>query len=687
MPLVPPEFRDEHAIIRERVHRGERIEQLETIRLTRGGERIRLALSSGPVRDEAGVIVGTVNIIRDIRGADLTPASAALNQRIIERQLAELEQLYLGAPAGIGFTDLEHRFISLNARLAALNGISVSEHLGKRLEEVLPELSAVLEPLVTQVIRSGEPVVGQEIRGTTRAAPGVPRYWLAGYYPVKSPRGEVLGVSTVVQDITAARAVENELVSVTRQLEIILAEVADPILIADNDWRLTYVNEPAAKMLGSNAGIMGQSLLDLMPNVLSDRGEEFIPWLRLARDTSRVTRFENRDSSGSWYENTVHPSVDRLVLLRRDITAIKTAERNTRESESIYRAIGDSMDYGVWICDAEGRNLYTSESFRTLVGLTQAECAGFGWTQALRPEHAPKAISDWLNCVRDQKPSDAEYWFRGVDGEWHPILSRGVPVFDEAGQLVFWTGIFLDIRAFKTVQQQLEDANESLSRTNEELEQFAYFASHDLQEPLRLIRFLTGLVSNQPGTALGPDSRKYLAAIEESAERMTNLVRDLLEYARMLHNAPAPNQISDLNEAIKIALENCQPAIDEANARVSSEDLPQVTADIEQIARVFQNLISNSIKYRRQARPEIEITVNRRGAEWRFCVADNGQGIAPEQEPLVFQPFKRLHGKGIPGSGLGLAICRRIVQRHGGRIWHESEPGVGSLFFFTLPAD
>ncbi len=404
LPLVPPEFRDEHADIRDKVSRGERVHHLETIRMTRGGERIRLALSAAPVRDEAGAIVGTVNIMRDLSSGRKTADTAALNDRLIEIQLAELEQLYASAPAGMGFTDLEHRFIRLNARLAALNGIPVSEHLGRRIEEILPELSDVLEPLVNHVIQSGEPVVDKEFRGATRADPGVPRDWLAGCYPVKSPQGEVLGVSTVVQDITAIKATENELRAVKRQLELVLAQVQDPLVIVDLDWRLIYVSEPAAKMLGDNASIIGQSMLDVLPRW----GEDFIPWMRLAKDTNQTFRFENRDSTGLWYENTVHPSADRLVLQRRNITAFKTAERNTKENESIYRAIGESMDYGVWISDAEGRNLYTSESFRKLVGLTQAECAGFGWTQAMRPELASKAIAEWMSCVRELKHCGAE---------------------------------------------------------------------------------------------------------------------------------------------------------------------------------------------------------------------------------------------------------------------------------------
>ena len=227
LPLVPSDFRGQLADIRARVLQGERIHHLETMRFAGGGERLRLTLSAAPVRDEAGAIVGTLHMLR------------ALNEESIELQLAELEQLYANAPAGLGFVDRQHRFIRLNERLAKINGLPVSEHLGRRLSDIVPELSEVLQPIIEQVIRSGEPVLDREIRGTTRADPGATHVWLAGYHPVKGARGEVLGVNVVVEDITALIAAENKLQGTQHQLEIALAQIAEPLIIADNDWRLT----------------------------------------------------------------------------------------------------------------------------------------------------------------------------------------------------------------------------------------------------------------------------------------------------------------------------------------------------------------------------------------------------------------------------------------------------------------
>ncbi len=305
----------------------------------------------------------------------------------------------------------------------------------------------------------------------------------------------------------------------------------------------------------------------------------------------------------------------------------------------------------------------------------------------MRSETAVETIAAWKQRASAGGEWDAEQWFHGADGHWHPILSRGVPVRNEAGGIVCWAGLHLDIRAFKESQQKLEDTNNSLARTNEELEQFAYSASHDLQEPLRVIRLMAHLLSLRLKSSLDSESSAFFSTIEDSGQRMSNLVRDLLDYSRVLHTYGVPDQITDLNRALEMALENCKTDIQESGAVMKFDRLPEAKADLGQMARVFQNLISNAIKYRRDVPPEITISVEERGAEWRFTVDDNGQGMPAKGCDVVFLPFRRLHGPEVPGSGIGLAVCKKIVERHGGRISVESQLGQGSCFHFTLPVD
>ena len=357
------------------------------------------------------------------------------------------------------------------------------------------------------------------------------------------------------------------------------------------------------------------------------------------------------------------------------------------EPERIYQAIGESVSFGVWIGDLGGGTVHCSQEFLDLLGMSMDECKGFGWTKALRSEDREATAEAFARAIRTGENLELEHWLWARDGSCRPVILRAAPVRDQAGEIVLWAGLNLDVGKYKDALQALGDINDRLTRANRELEEFAYIASHDLQEPLRVIRLMAKLVEQRDKGTADTDTAECLALIQQSADRMSLLVRALLEYARVLHALPLPEAAADLGRAIQTAVQNCLAGIEESGATVTFDPMPSLIADEEQMTRVFQNLISNAIKYRREIRPVITITVDERGSEWRFCVADNGQGIPLDSQQIIFEPFKRLHAQEIPGSGLGLSVCKKIVERHGGRIWTESESGQGSLFFFTLPMD
>jgi PAS domain S-box-containing protein len=223
-----------------------------------------------------------------------------------------------------------------------------------------------------------------------------------------------------------------------------------------------------------------------------------------------------------------------------------------------------------------------------------------------------------------------------------------------------------------------------LARSNEDLQRFAYVASHDLQEPLRTLSNYVQMVEHKYREALGPDAARHIDFITGAVARMRVMVRDLLEYSR-LGAVHRPEEV-DAGAALESALELMKNAVSEAGAEVRRNGLPRVLADRAQLERLFQNLVGNAVKFRGSAPPAVDISAERQGAEWVFSVRDNGEGIDPKYAPQLFKLFGRLHGAAVPGSGIGLAACRRIVENHGGRIWFESEPGRGSVFYFTLPA-
>jgi signal transduction histidine kinase len=234
--------------------------------------------------------------------------------------------------------------------------------------------------------------------------------------------------------------------------------------------------------------------------------------------------------------------------------------------------------------------------------------------------------------------------------------------------------------------RELQHANHELTRVNRELEEFAFVASHDLQEPLRMVNIYTQLVMRKVG---GNDENlnQYSAFVKQGVTRMEGLIRDLLTFSRTVHTETRNCEAADLSAALAQAVAILQSRIDENAAIIHADALPVVRGDVRQFAQVFQNLISNAIKYRKQsAIPEITICAEACKGEWITSVNDNGIGFEQQYADRIFGLFKRLHKDEYPGTGLGLAICRRIVERYGGRMWATSESGLGSTFYFALPA-
>jgi signal transduction histidine kinase len=238
----------------------------------------------------------------------------------------------------------------------------------------------------------------------------------------------------------------------------------------------------------------------------------------------------------------------------------------------------------------------------------------------------------------------------------------------------------------KQAQKDLARKVEELARSNRDLEQFAYVASHDLQEPLRMVAAYTQLLAERYRGKLDADADKFIGYAVEGAVRMQTLILDLLAFSRVGHNGNG-GKSSDCNRVMADAVLNLKAAIEESGVVINYEPLPMVAAEHAQLVQVFQNLIGNAIKFRGSEVLTISVSAQRKEAQWVFSVADNGIGIGPEYHEVIFAIFQRLHARGeYAGNGVGLAICKKIVEHYGGRIWVESETGRGAKFYFTLPA-
>jgi len=275
-----------------------------------------------------------------------------------------------------------------------------------------------------------------------------------------------------------------------------------------------------------------------------------------------------------------------------------------------------------------------------------------------------------------------------TDAQERWIMGRGRVYADETGTPQRMTGIISDITEHKQDEDELKRIMDDLARSNRELEQFAYVASHDLKEPLRMVTSYLRLLEKKYGERLDEKAGQYINFAVDGAERMDRLIDGLLRYSRITSRS-ADFVMVDTNAVFAEAVANLEQAIRESGAEVTRDGLPQVRGDEMQLMMLMQNLIGNALKYRKEGLPPwVHVTANREGREWVFAVRDNGIGIEPEHHARIFQIFQRLHTqKEYPGTGIGLASCKKIVEHHHGRIWLESIPGEGSTFFFSIPLE
>jgi signal transduction histidine kinase len=315
---------------------------------------------------------------------------------------------------------------------------------------------------------------------------------------------------------------------------------------------------------------------------------------------------------------------------------------------------------------ADGTLLYANNGARPL--LTTWACAIGQQVPAEWGKHVAEVVAS--GSLRE---FEVDYGDRTFALALSPVASAG------------YVNIYgYDITDRRRAEEGLKRAMADLERSNRELEQFAYVASHDLQEPLRMVASYTQLLAQRYQGQLDEKAKKYIDYAVDGAVRMQRLITDLLTYSRA--KAPTGSVAAiDSHAVLGEALRNLQPAIQESLALVTSDALPTVRADVTQLSQVFQNLIANAIKFHAADAPRVHVSVDDLGHEWRFSVRDNGIGIEGQYAQRVFGIFQRLHTRQeYPGTGIGLAVCKRIVESHGGRIWVESELGKGSVFFFTV---
>ncbi|GMA15469.1 hypothetical protein GCM10025871_18000 [Deinococcus metallilatus] len=383
-----------------------------------------------------------------------------------------------------------------------------------------------------------------------------------------------------------------------------------------------------------------------------------------------------------------------LALERAESVARLAQSTRTLERERTFlRAVLASLAEGIVACDAQGQLTLFSGATRRFHGLDAAPLPPEAWA-----EHYDLFEADGVTPLateriplyrawRGEQVRDAEMVIRPKDGPARSIVANGQAMFTEDGEPLGAVVAMHDLTARKQAEQTLRQRTAELERSNAELEQFAYIASHDLQAPIRAVTSFAELTLRRYGEQLDERGRAYLHQIVEGGQHMKQLVDDLLTFSRV-HTQQREPQPTDSNPVFDRVVRRLDGEIASLGARVTRADLPPVLADAQQLDQLFQNLLSNGLKYRReQVPPQVQVWAERDGPMQRFAVRDNGIGIEPQYFERIFVIFQRLYGREqFDGTGIGLAVCKKIVERHGGRLWLESTPGEGSTFFFTLPA-
>lgn len=367
---------------------------------------------------------------------------------------------------------------------------------------------------------------------------------------------------------------------------------------------------------------------------------------------------------------------------------VRTEEKKLKKSEAISRLLLENRkDYTIFMLDANGLIMTWNKSAERLFGYKTNEIIGRSFACLYEADDQQHDLPQkHLNQTDAQKQSEYEGWRTNKNGRsfWATVTMSAL--YDDEHQLVGFTKLLRNSTRQKEADEKLKMLVASLERSNKELEQFAYIASHDLQEPLRMVASFSQLLAKKYQGKLDAEAQEYIHFAVDGAVRMQQLITDLLAYSRITTKGKTFVP-TDCNLILSQVLQNLSVAISETNAKITSDKLPVVSADSTQIMQIFQNLLSNAIKFHSKTSPIIHVSAENHDNYWIFCVKDNGIGIEPEYYEQIFAIFKRLHGKQqYSGTGVGLAICKKIVERHGGKIYVESEYGNGATFCFTIPA-
>ncbi len=531
--------------------------------------------------------------------------------------------------------------------------------------------------------------------------------------PVFDQRGQPQMSINILTDITEDKESEHKLRNAHERLQTMLASINNGVVATDTEGRIELMNPMAEALTGWATGqALGKPFEDIVTLKSELPGELITSPVRIvlrdkeAVNVSKPTALINKDGVEIPIGYNAAPIKDQFgsvvggVMVFRDISDRQKAEHERNQLtlllavqqkrlENILANVPGIVWESVVVPESQERRLEFVNSYaEKMLGYTREEwlsVPNFA-QQIIHPEDAESSLKAATEIYAAGNVS-AVLQFRCIakDGRVVPIEAHYTLLTDETGKVRGSCGLMMDISQRKADENALKQSALDLRRSNEQLEQFAFVASHDLQEPLRMITSYLQLLERRYKDKLDQDANEFINYAVDGATRMKALINDLLAYSHVKTGEKDFARF-DTRSALEQAITNLQISIAETDAQITYDSLPTIMGNEAQFVQLFQNLLSNAIKFHGEQTPQIAVKAERIGNVWKFSVKDNGIGIEAQYVDRIFVIFQRLHTKDrYPGTGIGLAICKKVVEHHGGRIWAESTPGNGSTFWFTIP--
>jgi PAS domain S-box-containing protein len=661
---------------------------IELTGLRKNGTEFPIEIMLSPLDSAEGILVTAA--IRDISV-----------RKEAEKHLARMEGRYRGlleaAPDAMVVVNQKGEIVLLNVQAEKQFRYRRDELVGQQVTNIIPEGFA--ERLIADEKRSVEDALAQQIGTgielTARRRDGSEFPIELMLSPLESAEGIL--VTAAIRDISVRKEAEKHLARMEGRYRGLLEAAPDAMVVVNQQGEIVLLNVQAEKQFGYRRDeLLGQKVKNIIPRGFAERliaDEKRSVEDALAQQIGTGIELIARRKNGSEFpiEIMLSPldSAEGILVTAaiRNISVRKEAEKHLARMEGRYRGLLEAAPDAMVVVNQKGDIVLLNVQAEKQFGYHRDELVGQRMKNIIPAGFAERLIADALRSTEDalaqQIGTGIEITGRRKDGTEFPIEIMLSPLESAEGVLV--TAAIRDITTRKVAEAHLLYKVEELNRSNEELGQFAYIASHDLQEPLRMVASYTQLLARRYKGRLDSDADEFITFAVDGANRMQRLIQDLLAYSRV-GTKGKDLLVTSSEEALQRAILNLRGAIADSGAIVTHDPLPAVMADETQLVQLFQNLIGNAIKYQNPGVPRIHISaIKNGGGKWTFSVRDNGLGIDPQYFERIFVMFQRLHKREeFAGTGIGLAICKKIVERHGGEISVQSQPGKGSTFSFAL---